>query len=89
MSETQLRFDVRPAIAIIIHPSPEGGFWAEVPAFLGHVYAEGETVEETRRNAECALADYFQRRADSQAAFDAEHPPLSARKARSRTSRQS
>ncbi len=34
---------------VVIHPAPEGGFWAEVPALPG-CFAEGETYEETLQN---------------------------------------
>jgi predicted RNase H-like HicB family nuclease len=33
----------------VIHPSDEGGFWAEVPALPGCV-SEGETYDETVAN---------------------------------------
>lgn len=36
-------------IKVVIHPSEEGGFWAEVPGFPGCV-SEGETLEEVRAN---------------------------------------
>ena len=46
-------------LSVVIHAAEGGGYWAEVPAFAGAVYAEGETAEEARRNAEAALAEYF------------------------------
>lgn len=34
---------------VMIHPTEEDGFWAEIPAFAGCV-SEGETLEETLQN---------------------------------------
>jgi predicted RNase H-like HicB family nuclease len=31
---------------VILHPSDEGGYWADVPALPG-CYSQGETVDET------------------------------------------
>jgi predicted RNase H-like HicB family nuclease len=41
--------------AVVIHEDPEGGFWAEVPAFPG-CYSQGETVEELEKNIREAIA---------------------------------
>ena len=34
---------------VVIHPDPQGGFWAQVPALPG-CFAEGETYEEALQN---------------------------------------
>jgi predicted RNase H-like HicB family nuclease len=41
--------------AVVIHEDPEGGFWAEVPAFPG-CYSQGETVDELKHNIREAIA---------------------------------
>lgn len=35
--------------SVIIHPDPQGGFWAEVPSLPG-CFAEGETYNEVLQN---------------------------------------
>lgn len=49
---------------IIIHPAPEGGFWAEVPALPGCL-TQGECVEETLDNANDAIEAHLQALRDS------------------------
>ncbi len=39
---------------VLIHPTEEGGYWAEVPAFPG-CFTQGETIEETLQNAKDAI----------------------------------
>ena len=41
-----------------IHPAPEGGFWAEVPALPG-CFTQGETVEEVMAMAYEAIETYL------------------------------
>jgi predicted RNase H-like HicB family nuclease len=38
----------------VIHPSEEGGFWAEVPSLPGCV-TQGESIEELRSNLQEAI----------------------------------
>ncbi|NDJ12563.1 MAG: type II toxin-antitoxin system HicB family antitoxin [Acidobacteriia bacterium] len=40
--------------AIVIHQEPEGGFWAEVPAFPG-CYSQGESIDELKANIREAI----------------------------------
>jgi len=40
--------------AVVIHESPEGGFWAEVPALPG-CYSQGETIDEVMENVREAI----------------------------------
>jgi len=40
--------------AVVIHPEPSGGFWAEVPALPG-CYSQGETIEELLGNVREAI----------------------------------
>jgi len=40
--------------AVVIHESPEGGFWAEVPAVPG-CYSQGESVAEVTDNVREAI----------------------------------
>jgi len=44
--------------SVILHQAEEGGFWLEVPALEGCV-TQGETVEETLKNAEEAIRLYL------------------------------
>lgn len=39
---------------VLIHPAEEGGFWSEVPELPG-CYSQGETIDETMRNAKEAI----------------------------------
>ena len=39
----------------IIHPEPDGGFWAEVPSLPGCV-TQGETMEELNANLKEAIS---------------------------------
>ena len=39
---------------VLIHRAEEGGFWAEVPLLPG-CYSQGETIDETMRNAKEAI----------------------------------
>ena len=41
--------------AVVIHEEPDGGFWAEVPAFPG-CYSQGDTVAELMQNVREAIA---------------------------------
>lgn len=41
-------------MSVIIHPDPEGGYWAEVPALPG-CYSQGETVDELLHNVREAI----------------------------------
>ncbi len=43
---------------ILIHQAEEGGFWSEVPAFLG-CYSQGETIDETLLNTKEAIESYL------------------------------
>lgn len=43
---------------VVILPAEEGGYWAEVPALPG-CYAQGETLEETLRNAKDAVESHL------------------------------
>jgi predicted RNase H-like HicB family nuclease len=49
-------------IAIVVHPAEGGGLWAEVPSLPGG-YADGEDLDELRRNATEIIASYLARRA--------------------------
>ena len=42
-------------VKVIIHEGPEGGYWAEVPAFPG-CFSEGETKKEILANIREAVA---------------------------------
>ena len=46
---------------ILIHPAEknESGFWVEVPALPG-CYTQGETIEESMKNAEEAISGYLE-----------------------------
>jgi len=46
-------------LRVIIHPDPEGGFWAEVPGFPGCV-SEGDSLEEVRANIKEAFEGVFE-----------------------------
>ena len=46
-------------LQVVIHPSEEGGFWAEIPAFAGCV-SEGETLEETLLNIKEATEGWLE-----------------------------
>ena len=46
-------------LQVVIHPAEEGGFWAEIPAFLGCV-SEGETLEETLANIKEAAEGWLE-----------------------------
>jgi predicted RNase H-like HicB family nuclease len=43
---------------ILVHQAEEGGFWSEVPALPG-CYSQGETIDETMRNAKEAIESYL------------------------------
>jgi len=43
----------------IIHPSEEGGFWAEVPSLPGCV-TQGESMEELRANLQEAIKGWLE-----------------------------
>ena len=45
--------------AIVIHPEPEGGFGAEVPALPG-CYSQGETIDELMENIREAASGVLQ-----------------------------
>ena len=62
-------------IEMVIHPAAEGGYWAEFPLFPG-VYAEGETTEDLRRNAEETLGRYFELRIEENERDRESHEPL-------------
>ena len=40
--------------AVVVHESPEGGFWAEVPALPG-CYSQGESMDEPMANVREAI----------------------------------
>ena len=65
-SQTITADSVAASIRIVIHEAEPGGYWAEFPAFPG-VYAEGDTIDDTRRAAEATLARYFELREDRRA----------------------
>ncbi|MEH2041096.1 type II toxin-antitoxin system HicB family antitoxin [Nostoc sp.] len=46
-------------IRAIIHPAEEGGYWAEVPAFLGCI-TEGDTIEEVMANLKDAIKGWLE-----------------------------
>ncbi len=46
-------------LQVVIHPAEEGGFWAEIPAFVGCV-SEGETLEETLLNIKEAAEGWLE-----------------------------
>ena len=39
---------------VLIHRAEEGGYWAEIPALPG-CFTQGETIEDTLKNAEEAI----------------------------------
>jgi len=41
-----------------IHPAPEGGFWAEVPALPG-CFSQGDTLEEITANVREAMESHL------------------------------
>jgi predicted RNase H-like HicB family nuclease len=43
----------------VIHPSEEGGFWAEVPSLPGCV-TQGESMEELRANLQEAIEGWLE-----------------------------
>jgi predicted RNase H-like HicB family nuclease len=43
----------------VIHPSEEGGFWAEVPSLPGCV-TQGESIEELRFNLKEAIQGWLE-----------------------------
>lgn len=45
-------------LKVVIHPAPEGGFWAEVPMLPGCV-SEGETLDETLTNIRKAVEGWL------------------------------
>ncbi len=44
--------------SVVLHPSEEGGYWAEVPALPG-CYSQGESVEEAIEHVKEAIAAYL------------------------------
>jgi predicted RNase H-like HicB family nuclease len=46
-------------LKVIIHPEPDGGFWAEVPALSGCV-TEGDSREELMRNLREAIEGWLE-----------------------------
>lgn len=46
------------AYTVHIEPSPEGGYWARVPALQG-CFSQGETIEETIANVKEAIELYL------------------------------
>lgn len=47
------------AYTVQIEPVKEGGFWARVPALPG-CFSQGETIEETMRHTQEAIALYLE-----------------------------
>ena len=47
------RRSVQP-FAVLIHPAPEGGYWASCPSLSG-CYSQGETLDETLTNVREAI----------------------------------
>ena len=45
-------------IRAIVHPTEEGGYWAEVPALTGCI-TEGETIEEVTTNLKDAMVGWL------------------------------
>ena len=45
--------------SVYIEPSPEGGFWSQVPALPG-CFSQGETVEETIANTKESIELYIE-----------------------------
>ena len=62
---------VAASIRVVVHEAEAGGYWVEFPAFPS-VYAEGETIDHARRDAQTILARYLElreaRHADDSAA---------------------
>ena len=46
-------------LKVIIHPSEEGGYWAEVPALKG-CYSQAETMDNIRENIKEAIELYLE-----------------------------
>lgn len=46
-------------LQVVIHSAEEGGFWAEIPAFVGCV-SQGETLEETLLNIKEAAEGWLE-----------------------------
>jgi predicted RNase H-like HicB family nuclease len=42
-------------LEVVIHPEPEGGFWAEVPSLPG-CFTQGDTLDEIYQNLVEAIA---------------------------------
>jgi predicted RNase H-like HicB family nuclease len=53
-----------PRLRIVIHPAPEGGFWAEVPALRGCI-TEGDSLPEVVDNLLDAIAGWLEVAAES------------------------
>ncbi len=45
--------------SVHIEPSPEGGFWSQVPALQG-CFSQGETIEEAISNTKEAIELYLE-----------------------------
>ncbi len=43
---------------VLVYKAEEGGYWAEVPALPG-CYSQGETIEETMKNAKEAIESHL------------------------------
>lgn len=43
----------------IVHPEPEGGYWAEVPSLPGCV-TQGETMDELKTNLQEAISVWLE-----------------------------
>jgi len=46
-------------LQVVLHSAEEGGFWAEIPAFVGCV-SEGDTLEETLLNIKEAAEGWLE-----------------------------
>ena len=57
---------VAASIRVVIHKAEPGGYWAEFPAFPW-VYAEGDTIDDARRDTEATLARNFEMRENRRA----------------------